>query len=345
MKKRILSLFLALSLCLCLLPMAAGAKSVDQYTSFLSNFNTSAVTERPEGTFYSFYNHVITDLQSITIYHWNKGRGMTPGTISLYTELGNDSIGWGIPGKLIGTWQATGRSGYLNAPNVYWDAFPDITLPIGNYVVTCSSPATWSFNDESDRQGFTELRGTDLTSSWAWEEVYKASTLGLLPDRLQTADLRNNITRAEFASVCVKLYSYLSNRSVPSASSPFYDTSDSDVAKAYSLGVVNGVGANRFDPNGLLTREQASTMLMRTYKKVIYPNWTLAGDGGFPVSYSQPQKFADDRSISTYAKDAVYFMASKNILNGVGSNLFSPTGKASREQAVIIAYRMVQKLG
>lgn len=345
MKRKILSLFLALSLCLCALPVVAGAKSVDQYPLLMSSFNTSGVTERSDGAFFTINATIGGTIQAVTTYHWNKGQGMTPGTISLYTEAGSEATGLGKPGKLIGTWQATGRSGYLNAPNVYWDAFPNVTIPAGRYVLVDSSPTTWSCNSESDWYGFAEIRGTYLCSDWACNEVAGATAFGLLPDRLQTANLRSNITRAEFASVCVNLYTCLSHKSPPSASSPFSDTSDSDVAKAYSLGVVNGVGANRFDPNGLLTREQAAAMLMRTYKKVLYPSWTLDSDGGYPVRYSMPAKFADDGKISLYAKDAVYFMASKSILNGVGSNRFDPTGNASREQAVIIAYRMAQKLG
>ena len=71
--------------------------------------------------------------------------------------------------------------------------------------------------------------------------------------------------------------------------------------------------------------------------------------------YAVPEAFADDADISSWAKESVYFMAANGIVGGVGNNLFAPKNitaehevigyaNATREQAVIIAVRMVEKL-
>ena len=44
----------------------------------------------------------------------------------------------------------------------------------------------------------------------------------------------------------------------------FTDTTDKNVLAANALGIINGVGNNRFDPNGTFTRAQIAAILNRT---------------------------------------------------------------------------------
>lgn len=197
----------------------------------------------------------------------------------------------------------------------------------------------------------------DLNASeWALEELAAADELGLIPEVLQGADLTQDITRAEFAAVAVKAYEALSGTAaIPIVNNPFTDCNDVEVLKAYNIGAVNGTSATTFDPDELLNREQAATMLTRVFKRITLAGWTLATDGQFSLTYTKPAAFADDADISAWAKDSVYFMAANGIINGVGNNKFAPknvtteeqaTGyaNATREQALLIAVRMVQNL-
>lgn len=178
-------------------------------------------------------------------------------------------------------------------------------------------------------------------SDWAKAELAKAEDAGLIPESLKEADLTKPITRAEFAAVSVLLFEKISLRKAEKAgTNPFTDTSDEYVLKALELGVTTGTSATTFDPDALLTREQAAAMLTRVYKKLTVNGWNIAKDGEFKLEYTAPANFADDANISAWAKDSVYFMASKSIINGVGENNFAPLNNASREQAIIIATRM-----
>ena len=193
-------------------------------------------------------------------------------------------------------------------------------------------------------------------SEWAVSELEKAEEMGLIPEILDGADLTADITRAEFAAVAVKVYEALSGTAaLPNTVNPFTDTSDIEVLKAYNLGITTGVSATTFEPNTLLNREQAATMLTRTFKRATMNGWTIQNDAQFALTYDKPSAFADDKDISDWAKDSVYFMAANNIINGVGDNKFAPknitseeeaTGyaNATREQALIIAVRMVENL-
>lgn len=194
-------------------------------------------------------------------------------------------------------------------------------------------------------------------SPWATEELKKADELGLIPDNLLGADFTQDITRAEFAAVCVKTYEALSGvAAIPAVNNPFADCNDVEVLKAYNIGAVNGMNATTYAPDALLTREQMATMLTRVFKRITLVGWTLATDSQFTLSYTKPAPFADDADISGYAKDSVYFMAANGIIKGVGNNKFAPrnttpeqeaTGYAlaTREAALAVAVRMVENLG
>ena len=132
-------------------------------------------------------------------------------------------------------------------------------------------------------------------------------------------------------------------------------TRDLEVLKAYNLGIVNGIGNGAFGPDNPLYREQCATMLTRVYKKVKIPGWTLDTDDAYTLDYEKPAAFADDDLISDWAKDSVYFMAANGIIKGIGNNKFAPRNSttreeaegyatATREQALLIALRMVKNL-
>ena len=96
------------------------------------------------------------------------------------------------------------------------------------------------------------------------------------------------------------------------------------------LGVVNGVGDGKFDPNGTLTREQAATILVR-----------LADAMGHPLPQAGAS-FADNASIGSWARDAVGRVKAGGIMDGVGSNTFNPKAAYSREQSILTILRLYQ---
>jgi len=193
-------------------------------------------------------------------------------------------------------------------------------------------------------------------SPWAAKELERAAALNLIPNSLKApqADYTLPVTRAEFAGVVVRAYEILSGETVQQVSdNPFTDTRDTDALKAYGAGLMVGVSATSFSPDSLITREQASTALTRSFKRAALPGWSFASDAEHKLDFTYPAPFADDADISAWARESVYFMAANGIIHGVGSNMFAPramTGAqqssgyatATREQALIIALRMIE---
>ncbi len=178
-------------------------------------------------------------------------------------------------------------------------------------------------------------------SAWAQDYLTQAQQRGLIPAALKGADMTQPITRQEFAAVAVTLWQTMAGRTAQAPdSSPFRDTSDENVLKAYNLGVVNGKTADVFDPQGLLTREQGAAMLGRAYEAV---QSGRAGDGsGLSTAGSTP--FADHDWISAYAQRYVYFLNANGVIDGVGEGRFDPAGSITREAALKIAVVMAKNL-
>lgn len=176
---------------------------------------------------------------------------------------------------------------------------------------------------------------TKNASSWAKEELEIAHENKLIPESLENLDLTKSITREEFAKIAIKLYEALTGSKVDEVKEkPFTDTNDADVLKAYKLGITNGTTATTFSPNKLITREEMATMMTRTIEK-----------SGIDVSDSNSNiKFDDDEEMHEWGRAPIYFMANNEIIQGVGNNKFNVKGNATREQAIIIANRAVEKL-
>jgi len=172
--------------------------------------------------------------------------------------------------------------------------------------------------------------GGDAPAPWAVPEVDKAKDLGLVPPTLQSK-YSDATTRAEFCLLAVTLYEKVTGTTI-TGRVKFTDTTDVNIEKAAFIGVVNGVGNDRFDPNAALTREQAATMLAR-----------LAASVSKPLD-KKAATFVDKGSVSTWAIEAVGQCEAAEIMGGTGNNKFSPGGAYQRQQSIATITRMYDYL-
>ena len=145
------------------------------------------------------------------------------------------------------------------------------------------------------------------------------------------ASYRSNATRAEFCAFATALYESITGTPITERKS-FVDTTDINVEKMGALGVVTGVGEDRFNPHGLLTREQAATMLSR-----------LSAALGAPLPESA-SAFTDNSEISAWARTQVGQVQAAGIMQGVGNNTFDPDGSYTREQSIATILRLYNAL-
>lgn len=96
-------------------------------------------------------------------------------------------------------------------------------------------------------------------------------------------------------------------------------------------------------------------MLTRVVKKRSFEGWTYATDDEYSLDFEDVPEFADDASISPWAKESVYFMVATGVITGLDDNAFSPRATAARdqaaeaarltrEQALVLGARIVERL-
>lgn len=177
---------------------------------------------------------------------------------------------------------------------------------------------------------------------WATEEVGAAIRANLVPRHLQ-GWYGIPVTRAEFSRLIMQFLYAKTGKTMEELLGErgrtieyvFEDTDESAVAAAHALGIVNGKGGGHFDPDGLITRQEAAVMLANAAK--------LAGikAGG------QAPKFTDSGRIASWAKEAVGFVSAVSdrtngakVMGGVSDGRFGPTATFTRQQAIVAVKRL-----
>lgn len=117
---------------------------------------------------------------------------------------------------------------------------------------------------DSEQLFHNRSRSCRAPSSWAAEQVNAAITFGLVPENLQK-NYTQPVTRGDVAQMFINLIEkstdqpideYQAAKGVSINNNAFTDTSDKAGLAANALGIINGVGGGRFDPNSTFTRAQ-----------------------------------------------------------------------------------------
>ena len=102
------------------------------------------------------------------------------------------------------------------------------------------------------------------------------------------------------------------------------------VQQAYAADIAQGIGDNKFDPNGDVTRGQFVTFLYR---------YAVKADPSVEIKDADVKgTFSDVPTTSYYAK-AVQWASANKIALGTGDGKFDPDAKVTRGQAVTFIYR------
>ncbi len=178
-------------------------------------------------------------------------------------------------------------------------------------------------------------------------EVMNAVRANLVPMHLRGM-YTSPITRAQFCDVIAAIITaksgkglneFLQEKGVSAGAGKFTDTTSANVLAAAALGIVNGRGNGLFAPNDTITRQEAAAMLTRLAKCL------GKSTGGAAMSFS------DTAPLANWAKEGITYISSvadptngKRVMNGTGSNRFSPFGLYTREQAYMTAVRLFHAL-
>ncbi len=184
--------------------------------------------------------------------------------------------------------------------------------------------------------GYEPLRFPDVKrSAWYYSYVEEAADMGLFAgDEKGFFGPENNITRAQFVQV---LFNALAPEDYVPQASPFIDVKDSDwfvaaVSWAGEQKVVSGYEDGTFRPNAPITREEMCVILVNYVNRTLVPNAPETDGFAFP----------DDDSISSWAKEAVYWCQGNSLVSGDETVRFNPVDYTRRCEAASVFVRYVK---
>jgi len=139
------------------------------------------------------------------------------------------------------------------------------------------------------------------------------------------------VTRAEFIKMLMEAFDLIDEN----ARCEFIDVKEgawyySAIASAWKLGIVKGKDDFSFGVNDRISREDMAVMVYRTAMLV---KIRFEGKG--------KAEFADKAQIAPYAVDAIETMYRAGIISGIGEGLFAPKDGATRAQAAVIIYKLL----
>jgi len=148
------------------------------------------------------------------------------------------------------------------------------------------------------------------------------------------------VTRAEFSSMIVRALNLDLLDSTNLAKTAYSDVGaeawySNDIAVLNKLGVIKGFSDGTFRPNDSVTREQMVVIVMNAMRSLeLIPN----------NSGASSEKFADDETISSWARGSVYMARELKLASGTGQNRFMPKQPTNRADTAVFIWKMLQQL-
>ncbi len=166
---------------------------------------------------------------------------------------------------------------------------------------------------------------------WFYEAVKFASEKGITSGISKNKFAPNDkVTRGQFITMLCRAYGIkeMTGDNFNDSGNTWYS---GYLAAAKQLGISKGVGDNKFAPEKEITREEMVTLIYNYLKSI-----------GEVDEEIQEATFADNDSISNWAKAGVAFASEKGYVNGKGNNLFDPNGDATRAELAQIFFNMLK---
>ena len=134
------------------------------------------------------------------------------------------------------------------------------------------------------------------------------------------------VTRAQMAAMLAR---NLTDESKTTISSNFADVAathwaNSEIAQAQSAGIMNGMSATQFVPEGSITRAQMATIAYR---------WMQQQSGSATEATEASASFTDV-STDSWAAEAIAYVQSAGLMTGYTDGTFKPDSQLSRAEAV-----------
>lgn len=202
------------------------------------------------------------------------------------------------------------------------------------------------YNDKGDSAYYTEMQAVtnqfevkfgDISAyTWAKDAIESLAAKGIIKGKGGNYFApKDNTTRAEFVSIIIKTFKLSgdpgSNFKDVKATDWFYK----EVAAAKALGIISGTYEGNFLPNKPITRQDIAVIIDMTLK--------AAGKSLPEHDVSVLDKYSDKKLIKPYALSSIASLNSEGIMNVRGGSFISPADNASRAEASVLIYKIMNR--
>lgn len=223
----------------------------------------------------------------------------------------------------IVVWYIDGQGNVIPVPNGRYDpAAGEVTFTITHFSKYAAAFVKKTF---ADIQGY----------AWAKKEIEVLASKGIIEGMSASSyGPGSNITRADFVTLLVRALelkaSFEGNFDDVKASDYYYGA----VGTAKKLGIIKGVGNNKFDPRAGITREDMMVMAAGAME--------AAGKIKDDADISVLSAYTDSASVSSYAAASVAALIKNGIIKG-DDKLINPCGNTTRAETAVVIYRIYNK--
>ncbi|MDQ0890212.1 hypothetical protein QFZ81_005300 [Paenibacillus sp. V4I9] len=335
MLRKLLTMNLALTICILLLPISAWAASQASYTLTISN-------DKPE------VGHEVQiivkgqHLEDVYAYEVNldydpsqlkfkdaksaiKGFSIPPIVKNNRIQFANTKIG-----------KESGEGGDVTLCTLTFTVIGKGQAIVKLTDVKLVSSSMVSTKQNAGVQIAAEIHGdlapfSDIYGHWARESIDKAAKLGFVSGYEDgTFHPQGLVTRAEFAAMLAKALHLPINGNGQLAFADLEQIPDwarSSISAVTTADIVTGYEDHTFRANQMISRAEITTMIVRAL--------------GTNVNSASVSTFADVDQIPDWAQAFVSTAAGLGIIQGKGDNLFVPNENATRAEAVTIILSML----
>ncbi len=188
-------------------------------------------------------------------------------------------------------------------------------------IVLMSMPIAWAADD--------------LSGHWAEDYISYMSDLDIMrPSSDGSYKPDQVVTRAEFMRYMNRAFHFTEKADIDFDDVEQYDANGAQtwyyepIQIAVKYGYINGVGNNKMNPLGNVTREQAATILGRLHKYA-------------PTADTGALTFSDKSSIGDWSIDYIADAVEKGYLSGYPDGSFLPSGNITRAELAKMLYQFM----
>lgn len=178
-------------------------------------------------------------------------------------------------------------------------------------------------------------RFTDIDSvPWAKEAILSLAQRGVISGTSDTTySPQNPIRRADFIMLLTRMLNLDGEITESFDDVPNNKYYYESVALAKSLDIISGVGDNKFNPEGSITRQDMMVMTYRALSKLNMANMNTA----------DLSVFADSASVASYARESVAHLVGGGYISGDNGRL-NPVANTTRAETAVFLYKLDKDL-